>query len=43
MHILLVHQAFASMDEAGGTRHHELSLQQSRLGHRVTIIASPVR
>ena len=42
MHILLVHQAFASMDEAGGTRHHELSLQLSRLGHRVTIIASPV-
>ena len=25
MHILLVHQAFAALDEAGGTRHHELA------------------
>jgi glycosyltransferase involved in cell wall biosynthesis len=42
MHILLVHQAFASLDEPGGTRHHELALQLAARGHRVTIIASPV-
>ena len=25
MHILLIHQAFAALDEPGGTRHHELA------------------
>jgi glycosyltransferase involved in cell wall biosynthesis len=42
MHILLIHQAFAAIDEPGGTRHHELSLYLAEQGHRVTIIASPV-
>lgn len=42
MHILLVHQAFAALDEAGGTRHYELAAFLARRGHRVTIIASPV-
>ncbi|MCK4899578.1 MAG: glycosyltransferase family 4 protein [Anaerolineales bacterium] len=42
MHILLIHQAFAALDEPGGTRHHELARYLSRKGHRVTIIASPV-
>ena len=42
MHILLIHQAFAALDEAGGTRHHELARHLARSGHRVTIIASPV-
>jgi hypothetical protein len=42
MHILLIHQAFASLDEPGGTRHHELALYLAAKGHRVTIIASPV-
>lgn len=42
MHILLIHQAFAALDEAGGTRHHELARFLARRGHRVTIIASPV-
>lgn len=42
MHILLIHQAFASLDEAGGTRHHELARYLVSRGHRVTIIASPV-
>lgn len=42
MHILLIHQAFASLDEAGGTRHHELARCLVERGHRVTIIASPV-
>jgi hypothetical protein len=42
MHILLVHQAFAALDEAGGTRHHELARYLAARGHRVTVIASPV-
>ena len=42
MHILLIHQAFAALDEPGGTRHHELARFLAREGHRVSIIASPV-
>jgi len=42
MHILLIHQAFASLNEPGGTRHHELARYLAACGHRVTIIASPV-
>ncbi len=42
MHILLIHQAFAAINEPGGTRHHELALYLASRGHRVTIIASPV-
>jgi glycosyltransferase involved in cell wall biosynthesis len=42
MHILLIHQAFAAIDEPGGTRHHELSLYLAAQGHHVTIVASPV-
>ena len=42
MHILLIHQAYAGLDEAGGTRHHELASYLQAEGHRLTIIASPV-
>lgn len=42
MHILLIHQAFAALDEPGGTRHHEFALHLAQAGHRVTVIASPV-
>lgn len=42
MHILLIHQAFAALDEPGGTRHHELARYLAGRGHKVTIIASPV-
>ncbi|NQT81552.1 glycosyltransferase family 4 protein [bacterium] len=42
MHILLIHQAFVSAHEAGGTRHYELSRHIARKGHKVTIIASTV-
>jgi len=42
VHILLIHQAFAALDEPGGTRHHELARHLATRGHRVTIIASPV-
>jgi glycosyltransferase involved in cell wall biosynthesis len=42
MHILLIHQAFAALDEAGGTRHYELARCLVERGHRVTVITSPV-
>ncbi|MQC26769.1 MAG: glycosyltransferase WbuB [Chloroflexi bacterium] len=42
LHILLIHQAFISLDEAGGTRHAEFARHLVENGHRVTIIASPV-
>jgi len=42
MHILLIHQAFAALDEPGGTRHHEFARYLTGRGHRVTIITSPV-
>jgi glycosyltransferase involved in cell wall biosynthesis len=42
MHILLIHQAFAGLNEAGGTRHMELSRYLVQRGHQITIIASPV-
>jgi glycosyltransferase involved in cell wall biosynthesis len=42
MHILLIHQAFAALNEPGGTRHHELARFLASKGHRVTVIASPV-
>jgi glycosyltransferase involved in cell wall biosynthesis len=42
VHILLIHQAFAALDEAGGTRHYEMASYLVKHGHRVTIIASPV-
>jgi glycosyltransferase involved in cell wall biosynthesis len=40
MHLLIIHQAFASPDEPGGTRHYELARHLIELGHRVTIVAS---
>jgi glycosyltransferase involved in cell wall biosynthesis len=42
MHVLLIHQAFASIGEPGGTRHHELARALARKGHRVTVITSPI-
>jgi lipopolysaccharide/colanic/teichoic acid biosynthesis glycosyltransferase len=42
MHVLLIHQAFATEQEAGGTRHYELARHLVQQGHRVTIIASSV-
>jgi glycosyltransferase involved in cell wall biosynthesis len=42
MHILIIHQAFASLSEPGGTRHHEFARLLSARGHQVTVIASPV-
>ena len=42
MHVLLIHQAFAAIDEPGGTRHHEMALYLADKGHKVTIITSPI-
>jgi glycosyltransferase involved in cell wall biosynthesis len=42
MHILLIHQAFAAVNEPGGTRHHEIALHLAEKGHQVTVIASPI-
>jgi glycosyltransferase involved in cell wall biosynthesis len=42
VHILIIHQAFASIDEPGGTRHHEFARYLAKNGHQVTIIASPI-
>jgi glycosyltransferase involved in cell wall biosynthesis len=42
MHILLIHQAFIAIDQAGGTRHHEFARFLAARGHNVTVIASPV-
>jgi glycosyltransferase involved in cell wall biosynthesis len=42
MHILLIHQAFAAIDEPGGTRHHEIARYLTKRGHQVTIIASNI-
>jgi glycosyltransferase involved in cell wall biosynthesis len=42
MHILLIHQAFTSLDEAGGTRHYEIATHLIAKGHQVTIITSPI-
>jgi glycosyltransferase involved in cell wall biosynthesis len=42
LHILLIHQAFAALDEPGGTRHHELARYLADQGHQITVIASPI-
>ncbi len=42
MHILLIHQAFSALDEAGGTRHIEMARTLVKYGHQITVIASPV-
>lgn len=42
MHILLIHQAFAALNEPGGTRHHELARFLAAQGHTLTVIASPI-
>jgi len=42
MHILLIHQAFVTLNEPGGTRHCELAHYLASQGHRITIITSPI-
>src|SRR5512141_2340777 len=40
MHLLLIHQAFTSPGEAGGTRHYELARHLVQKNQGVTIVAS---
>ncbi|MEI8021140.1 MAG: glycosyltransferase family 4 protein, partial [Schlesneria sp.] len=40
MHVLLIHQAFVSPDDAGGTRHYELARRFVDGGHEFSIVAS---
>lgn len=40
MRVLLIHQAFVSPEEAGGTRHYELGKHVVNSGHEFTIVAS---
>lgn len=42
MHILIVHQAFATLSEPGGTRHHEMARHFIKAGHRVTVLTGQV-
>ena len=42
MRFLLIHQAFVSPDEAGGTRHYELARHFVEQGHQFSIVASDV-
>ncbi|OGO27664.1 MAG: glycosyltransferase WbuB [Chloroflexi bacterium RBG_16_52_11] len=42
MHVLLIHQAFTSLDEAGGTRHYEMAIYLVEHHQQMTVITSPV-
>lgn len=42
MNILLIHQAFVSVHEAGGTRHYELGMRLKEAGDKLTVVASQV-
>lgn len=42
MHVLLIHQAFASRGEPGSTRHFEFAQHLVQRGHRVTVVTSPI-
>jgi glycosyltransferase involved in cell wall biosynthesis len=41
-HLLLIHQAFASKDDPGGTRHYELGQRLAAQGAKFTVIASDI-
>src|SRR3981081_1264067 len=40
MHVLLIHQAFASPSQPGGTRHYELANHVVKQEHQFTIVTS---
>lgn len=42
MHVLLIHQAFASPQDSGGTRHYELGRRLVEKKHRFSIVTSDV-
>lgn len=41
MHVLLIHQNYTALSEAGGTRHAELARRLVAGGHEVTVLTSP--
>ncbi len=41
MHVLLIHQLFATGNEAGGTRHFEIARRWTAAGDQVTVVTSP--
>ncbi len=42
MHVLLIHQGFASPHEPGGTRHFEFGRRAVEQGHQFTVVASRI-
>src|SRR6059058_3223044 len=42
MNLLLIHQAFVSGDEAGGTRHYEFGQYLATHGDKLTVVASRI-
>ena len=42
MHILLIHQVYAGLNQYGGTRHSELANYLVEKGHQVTVIGSKI-
>ncbi len=42
LHVLLIHQSFASPQEPGGTRHYELARHLVQQGVRVTVVTSEI-
>jgi glycosyltransferase involved in cell wall biosynthesis len=42
MHVLLIHQGFASPNDPGGTRHFELARRAIEQGHQFTVVASDI-
>lgn len=39
MHVVIIHQAFATTDDAGGTRHFEFARYLAGQSHRITVVA----
>jgi glycosyltransferase involved in cell wall biosynthesis len=41
-HVLLIHQAFVTPEDGGGTRHYELLSHAAEGGHRATVVTSEI-
>jgi glycosyltransferase involved in cell wall biosynthesis len=41
-HVLLIHQAFVTPEDGGGTRHYELLTHAASSGHRATVVTADV-
>jgi len=42
MHVLLIHQAFVTPEDGGGTRHYELLTRAATSGHRASVVTADV-